>query len=207
MDEVFCRIFKKKRWRGNRSVSGPGSDPEQTQVLIASLPALFRDLEIKSILDVPCGDFLWMRDVDLNAIRYTGADIVEEIIQHNKEAYQRQHVRFLRLNLVQDELPQVDLMLCRDGLVHLSFEDVFKSLNNMCKSKSRYLLATTFTDREINQDILSGQWRTLNLERPPFNLCRPMSVINEECPHRNGIYADKSLGLWRMDDVRVCLGS
>jgi len=148
-----------------------------------------------------------MRDVDLNAIRYTGADIVEEIIQHNKEAYQRQHVRFLRLNLVQDELPQVDLMLCRDGLVHLSFEDVFKSLNNMCKSKSRYLLATTFTDREINQDILSGQWRTLNLERPPFNLCRPMSVINEECPHRNGIYADKSLGLWRMDDVRVCLGS
>ncbi len=146
-----------------------------------------------------------MQHVDLDAIRYTGADIVQEMIQHNKEEYEQESVCFLCMNLVRDELPETDLILCRDGLVHLSFDDVFIVLKNICATKTTWFLATTFTDREENDDILSGQWRTLNLERRPFNLPSPLRVLNEECPHQNGIYSDKSLGLWRIDDIRECL--
>jgi SAM-dependent methyltransferase len=205
IDEVFTRIFKKKSWGGSRSASGAGSDPEQTQTLIRELPRLFDELEIQSILDVPCGDFEWMRHLNLKTMRYTGGDIVEEMIQHNREAYGKESVRFQCLNLVRDKLPEADLILCRDGLVHLSFDDVFKALQNICSTKATYLLATTFTDRIENEDILSGQWRTLNLERPPFSLTEPLKILNEKCPHQNGIYADKSLGLWKIETVRAHL--
>jgi len=205
IDEVFTRIFRKKSWGGSVSASGAGSDPEQTQVLVEKLGSLLADLEIESMLDIPCGDFEWMRHVAGDAVRYTGGDIVQELVQQNRQAYEQESVRFLCLNLVRDTLPDADLILCRDGLVHLSFEDVLKALKNICSTRSTYLLATTFTDRKENQDILSGQWRTLNLERPPFNLDSPMRIINEESPHQGGLYADKSMGLWKIEAVRKCL--
>ncbi|HET8760480.1 MAG TPA: class I SAM-dependent methyltransferase, partial [Nitrospiria bacterium] len=77
--EVFTRIFEKKHWYRNESVSGPGSDVSQTQVLIERLPTLFEDLHVGTVLDIPCGDFNWMRHVNLSRVHYIGADIVADI--------------------------------------------------------------------------------------------------------------------------------
>ena len=66
-------------------VSGPGSDVNQTSLITKELFALFKDLNIRTMLDIPCGDFNWMKDVDLNSIDYTGADIVEELIDEDRE--------------------------------------------------------------------------------------------------------------------------
>ena len=55
------------------------------------------------MLDIPCGDFRWMRNVDLSNTDYMGADIVNDLIQHNVEKYGREHVRFQKLNLIKDE--------------------------------------------------------------------------------------------------------
>jgi hypothetical protein len=40
------------------------------------LPALWRDLGVASILDIPCGDFAWMQQVDLSGFRYIPAPYV-----------------------------------------------------------------------------------------------------------------------------------
>ena len=53
----------------------------------SALPKVFDDFGIHTILDIPCGDFHWMKHVSLDSINYTGADIVADLIQKNKQKY------------------------------------------------------------------------------------------------------------------------
>ena len=202
---IFTDIYHRNAWNGRDSFSGTGSDLDQTRIIAREIPALLSELNVKTMLDVPCGDFHWMSRVDLSGINYIGSDIVDAIIMKNRELYERPGLRFRRLDLLEDRLPQVDLILCRDCLVHLSFDDVFTALDNICRSGSEYLLTTTFPARNDNADILMGDWRPLNLERAPFHLPRPLRAIDEGCTEGGGYFVDKSLGLWRVEDVRRVL--
>jgi len=204
-EDVFTDIYQRNKWGGKYSVSGPGSDGHQTRVIACELPALLNEFNISTMLDIPCGDFHWMKSVDLKDINYTGADIVKDLIQGNRESYGRNSIHFQSLNLIKDKLPKVDLVFCRDCLVHFSFKDIFGALHNICDSHSEFLLTTTFTDRKDNHDIVTGQWHGLNLEVAPFMLPKPLRIINEECTEGNGRYKDKSLALWRTIDIRESL--
>jgi hypothetical protein len=203
-EAVFTEIRRQKRWGDGDSVSGTGSDLQQTSVIRNELPALCRRLSIDSMLDIPCGDFYWMRQVDLSGIDYRGADIVPDLIDENRQ-YENANVHFSNLNLIRDPLPKVDLIFCRDCLVHLSFADAISALNNIVVSGATYLLTTTFTGRDKNKNIVTGDWRTLNLERSPFSLPTPLVTINEGCTEDGGIHADKSLGLWKVEDIKRAL--
>ena len=200
-EEVFTGIFETNSWLGKSSVSGPGSDPDQTAKIIAELPNLFRKFNISTVLDIPCGDFNWMRNVDLSGIKYLGADIVKELISLNVAKYKSENISFMYANVITDRLPAVDLILCRDGLVHLSFADIRHALNNICRSGSKYLLTTTFPDRESNEDIRTGDWRVLNLQIAPFNFPPPLATILEGCTENGNAFRDKTLALWRISEV------
>lgn len=204
-EKIFTDIYTTHGFGEASSASGPGSDNIQTRIIVKELPLLFEKYDISTVLDIPCGDFHWMQNVDLSAIDYTGADIVLELIQNLNEAYRQNNIRFEHLNMIEDQLPPVDLLLCRDCFVHFSYADTNMALVNICNSGSTYLLSTTFTAREENMDILTGQWRVINLERPPFHFPAPLKLINEGCTEANGAFHDKSLGLWKIDDLRVLL--
>lgn len=204
-ETIFTEIYRNNKWGSNQSASGTGSVLNQTKTVANKLPLLFNDIGIKTILDIPCGDFNWMKDVNLEGMNYFGADIVDELIEKNRKTYQQENITFLQLDLLSDELPKVDIIFCRDCLVHFSFADIRKALQNISRSNSTYLLATTFTAREKNLDIMTGEWRPINLTQNPFFLTTPMKLINEECTEGNGIYIDKSLGLWKIDEIRKSL--
>jgi len=201
---IFSDIYRGNKWGGVDSVSGTGSDMFQTRVVRNGLPAVCRCFDVHAMLDIPCGDFHWMKHVDLDGIDYTGADIVADLILGNGQ-YEASKVHFCILNLIDDKLPKIDLVFCRDCLVHLSFRDTFRALHNICDSGSIYLLTTTFTSLPHNRDIATGQWRTLNLEAPPFSFPPPLKTINEQCTEGDGAFSDKSLGLWRVEDIGECL--
>jgi hypothetical protein len=186
-------------------VSGPSAELAQTTRVIAALPPLFRGHDVQTLLDVPCGDFYWMRQVDLRGIRYVGADIVPELVHQNDIAYGGPDVSFTRLDLLSDALPRVDLILCRDGLVHFSLADALRALENIIASGSRLLLTTTYSSRRRNRNVSTGGWRPLNLERGPFSFPPPLLLLEEGCTENEGKYADKALGLWRLSDVRTAL--
>jgi hypothetical protein len=199
--EVFTEIYKENRWGSLESISGPGSSQEQAQRVAEELPPFFRRLGIASILDIPCGDFNWLKNADLSGIDYQGADIVEELVHKNNQNFRTEKRTFRILNLLSDDLPKVDLIFCRDCLVHFSSTDVSRALRNIARSGATYLLTTSFRDHAKNQDIVTGQWRPLNLEVEPFSLPTPISVINEGCTEGEGMYADKSLCLWRISEA------
>lgn len=202
IDKIFLEIWKNNTWTGTESMSGPGSSLYQTRELRKILPKILKDLEIKTFLDIPCGDFSWMKHVSMNFLKeHVGADIVPQIIEKNTKLYSTKKRRFRVLDLTSDKLGKFDLIFIRDGLVHLSYEDIFRSINNLRGSKSSYLLTSTFPNTQENENIITGYWRPINLEQTPFNFPKPILVINEKCTEGNGAYRDKSMGLWRIKDL------
>jgi hypothetical protein len=199
--ETFRHIYRTNHWSGHDSISGEGSGREQTQRIEAAIPALVAEVDARTLLDVPCGDFGWMQYVDLGECRYVGGDIVPELILRNRERYGSEDRTFRVLNLTSDPLPHADLILCRDCLVHLSYADISRALKNISASGAGYLLTTIFPECPANEDITTGDWRILNLEAAPFNFPPPLRLINEGCTEGGGRFRDKSLGLWRVEDI------
>jgi hypothetical protein len=200
MAEVFRKIYVENVWGSEVSHSGTGSDLEQTAVIRETLLVLIRELGVRTMLDVPCGDFHWMQRVDLD-VDYIGADVVVDLIEANQANFGSDRRRFQVVNIADDDLPRVDLVFCRDLLVHFSFADALRAIANLKRSGSTWLLTTTFTDRSDHCDIATGQWRAINLQIPPFNFPAPLRMINENCTEFGTDWADKSLGLWRLADL------
>jgi FkbM family methyltransferase len=196
MEDVFSwSFFGNTNWE---SYSGPGSSLDSTVAVRAELPTLIRGLGTKTFLDIPCGDLNWMKEVELGVEKYIGADVIRKLIEINNQRFGNETRTFLALDITKDELPEVDLVFCRDCLVHFSYEDILRAIASIKKSNSKYLLTTTFTNREDNQDIVTGYWRPLNLQRAPFYFPDPLRIINENYTGADGLYTDKSLGLWRV---------
>lgn len=203
VQEVFSHIYKTNYWGHTESVSGAGSSVVGAQTIIEALSDLFNRLNISRVLDIPCGDFNWMQQVDLTGIDYTGADIVPDLILENKKRFEQEALRFEELDIISDKLPAADLVLCRDCLVHFSFRNIFDATENILRSGSKYLMATTFLKHKLNYDIVTGDWRPLNLEKPPFNFPKPIDFVQEshdtELGRRTKI---KGLGVWKISDLK-----
>lgn len=199
--DVFTEIYQTGAWGSEESASGIGSTMEQTEVLRGILPDLLRELEVKRFVDVPCGDWHWLRHVDLPVSEYIGLDIVPQVISKNTERYAQPGRQFLVHDLTRTTPPRADLVLCRDLLVHLSDADIWAALRNLKASGSTWLLATTFTEPRDHRDIETGSWRPLNLTRSPWNFPEPARLVNERCSVEGNRWLDKSLGLWRLADI------
>lgn len=143
VEEKFTEIYENNLWCSPESVSGGGSEMQNTKVIRKELPVLIQKFNIQSILDIPCGDYNWMKSVDLGNAFYIGADIVQPLVKRNKELYN--NIDFRLLDLTKDILPKVDLIFVRDCLGHLSNDNVLLALKNCKESGSKYLLATSFT--------------------------------------------------------------
>lgn len=197
---IFTAIFKNREWHDTESFSGPGSNLENTAVIRQEFQKLLHDLKVKKLLDLPCGDFNWMKELSFIGIDYTGSDIVADLIKLNKEKYARPGIQFSENDLINGKLPDADLILCRDCLVHFSYRNIIKAINNIRKSNITYLLTTSFPEHE-NRDIVTGDWRPIDLTKAPFNFPKPILIINEDCREENGNYLDKSLCLWKVEDL------
>jgi hypothetical protein len=158
------------------------------------LPDLFQRYEITSVVDAACGDFFWMKHVCLENVTYIGVDIVAPLIAINTERFGRGTVKFRLLDVTAQLVPRVDLIICRDLLVHLDYANGKRVIENFRASGSTYLLTTTFPAHGNNE--LGGIWRPLNLREEPFNFPAPIELMSENCTEEDGQYSDKSLGLW-----------
>ena len=169
----FEQIYADNLWGDSGSRSGIGSNLSATENLRNALPSLFERYAIKTVLDVPCGDYYWMRHViKVNPqINYIGGDIVASMIAFNTEAFRADNVSFALIDLTTDDLPDVDLLIVRDCMFHLSFDDIAKVKANIKRSKIKYLLTTThIVDKEFkNRDIVTSDFRLINIFTEPLS--------------------------------------
>jgi hypothetical protein len=206
MDSVFGGIYRANAWGNAESVSGCGSSLPATAQIREVLPSIVKDYHIRSIVDAPCGDFNWMKEVALDLDQYTGVDIVPELIENNRLRHGNKRRAFRVGDLTADTLPKADLIICRDCLIHFSYRHAFAALRNFRRSRGTYLLTTTYNALEANRDIVTGSYRPINLRTEPFGLPEPIAWFPED-PVRlpGGEEADpragRGLGLWKVSDI------
>ncbi len=206
--EIFDFIYHNNLWDSPESMSGVGSQLDATTQLRSQLPNMLDLLGVETLIDIPCGDFAWLSAASLHVNHYIGADIVPEIVSRNISRYRDSHpsAEFRVLDLTKDPLPEGDALLCRDCLVHLPYALIGDALKNITASRIGYVFLTTFVGSDrVNTDIELGNWRPLNFELPPFSFPTPEIVLIEGCAEENGAYADKALGVWRVDHLREIL--
>lgn len=194
---AFTRIYERQLWGGGETASGEGSTLESSASLRDTLPGLLKELGARSVLDAGCGDFNWMKTIDLNEISYIGVDVVEPMIRRNIDLYSSKSRIFLIADITKDRLREVDVVLCRHCLIHLSNRQVCVALRNLKNIGAKYLLTTTFPNITNNLDIWPGSFRPINLEIQPFNLPRPLRVFRDSAvTDRNAV-----LALWHLADI------
>ena len=187
----FSYIYSAHYWPSKESVSGPGSEFQNTFNIRKGITKLLHQYKVKKFLDIPCGDFNWVQSIiKKNDVDYIGGDIVSELIRINKKKFDTSNINFIEINLLDDELPSADLMLCRDCLVHLSNQNVKKFFKNFVNSEIKYLLITSYeTDFEEknldhNIDIEDGDFRPTYLMKSPFNLPNPITkILDKDIEH------------------------
>jgi hypothetical protein len=201
-EQVFSGYFERNSWDDAESVSGPGSNLTFTAMVRESLPRLLKRLDVRTLLDAPCGDLHWMREiVDAGGFRYIGGDIVPALIARLEAEIDDQQYGFRVLDIVTDPLPQADLWLCRDCFIHLPNAMVRQALRNFYWSEIPYLLTTQFDFPRANADIEVGDFRAINLRVAPFELSAPRhSIFDFAYP-----YPPKKLALWHRDQIPATL--
>lgn len=171
---------------------GPGSTLAATEGIRQELPKLLRDLEVKTLLDAPCGDFNWMAQVDLSGIDYIGLDVDSENVaaataKQSADGFAPKSKRIINASILDGELPAADLMLCRDFLQHLPNKDVRRVISIFQTSDIEWFLVTSHKNQH-NHDIGNrGDFRPLNLMKLPFSWPQPAKSIKD---------GDNILGLW-----------
>jgi hypothetical protein len=205
-EDRFTWIYKNNYWSSSESLSGTGSTLKYTENLRKELPNLLSKYSIKRVFDAPCGDFNWMNHLlpSVN-IDYIGADIVKPLIDNLNSKYKSNNVLFINFDLVKDIPPQVDLMICRDCLFHLSFQDTYSVLENFIKSNSSYLLTTTHKNMESsfsNRDISTGDFRCIDLFSKPYSFpTDPLYVIEDWTTPD----PERQMCLWSREQVLISL--
>jgi hypothetical protein len=193
---VFESIHAKNWWRSGESKSGYGSELERTESLRSNLEqwlSVHRE-EVSILLDAPCGDFNWMRAVNLpNSTHYVGGDIVRSLIESNGASFANEKRSFIDIDIISDPLPIADAWLCRDVLFHFPFKEGREVIERFAASECRYFMSTTHEDARNDKDIKFGWFRPVNLSIAPYNLGPPVERW-KDAPEGE---SDRYLGVWR----------
>ena len=104
--ERFELIYKTNFWSSKESVSGLGSEQINTINVKKGIVNIINEYKINSILDAPCGDFNWIKDILNDDIKYIGADIVKDLIDKNLIKFYKKNINFIQLDITTDNLPR-----------------------------------------------------------------------------------------------------
>ena len=207
----FSFIYRYKFWKYSQnaeySASGAGSDINATIKIRSGLESFFKEFNIKSIIDIPCGDFNWFGKINLENYKYIGCDLVEEVITNNNLKFNNnKNISFTTFDLINDDIKKFDnydFLIIRDCLVHLDNKDVHKILKKIFSSKIKYIGLTSY-DIE-NNDIKpqkGDRWRPINFLLKPYLLDTPFYIIDDSNSFNNTENLKKLL-IWKNENSNI----
>jgi 2-polyprenyl-3-methyl-5-hydroxy-6-metoxy-1,4-benzoquinol methylase len=170
LESIFDFIYARGVWGGG---SGAGSDLKHTVLYVAYVQALMDKHDIRSVLDLGCGDWRFSRYLDFSGRNYVGLDIVPSVVAANQTAFGASNIRFEHADVsAYPKFAPHDLILCKDVLQHLSNARVSAILSR-CSAGHLALITNDYYPE--NLDCRDGETRPLNVTAPPFNLAaRPV---------------------------------
>jgi 2-polyprenyl-3-methyl-5-hydroxy-6-metoxy-1,4-benzoquinol methylase len=181
MEEAFQDIFNNRTWGtnlDNRPSSGPASWVKIAQPFSEWL---FTDFlprnSIQSIIDIGCGDWQYMRNVDLNEFKYIGVDCVKDIVTYNSRVFGKKNIEFIQNDCLDvTGLPNGDLYIIKDVLQHWTTEHVTNFLRDcIAQRKCRFIvIVNDYQQDSAGHDVKHiGDTRPLNAQMLPLKAFDP----------------------------------
>ena len=167
-EEKFSYIYKNNIWGGRENFnSGDGShNPNIIQPYIEIVKKFLEKNDKPTLIDCGCGDFNVGKNFLSSSKKYYAIDIFQDIIDLNKSKFKHENLQFLKLDIVEDNIPSGDVCIVRQTLQHLSNQDIHSFLKNI-KNKFKFLLVTEhLPDGKFKSNI---DMKTSFLIRPLFN--------------------------------------
>lgn len=196
--EQWKKLYDRKIKYSYVGLWGKGTNLNKKYGLLsAELPNIFKELNIKTFLDCGCGNFFWLNKIKWNGVNYLGVDIVPELIESNKKNYP--DFKFDCVNIVEEEIPTVDMVFVRSVFIHLENKDIIKALANIKRSGSKYLMATTSPNMPDNVDTKYLMLRKRSLTKPPFNLPNPLRYVKEH--YEEQLNSFTCMGIWEVSKL------
>jgi hypothetical protein len=205
---IFAKIYEKHQWGGDKSSfsSGTGSVTEEiTGPYVRAITAYLRAFGPgrPAVVDLGCGDFRVGRNFLPYCSTYIAADIVPAVIEKHKAAGFGENVRFMCLNMIEDELPPGDICFLRQVLQHLSNEQIQKILPKLARYGTVFVTEHYPTENPKivpNVDKVCGAGIRLYknsgvyLDRPPFNIPPLALQLLLEVPgHQSSVGEDEGV--------------
>ena len=150
--DEFEPLYRSGGWDGKGS--GPGSTEEFTREFRDVLSETLKSLEIRSMFDLGCGDWQWMRHVMWPAgLSYTGWDVAPTAIKEADNALPGFTVE-CRDAFDDDGWPKADMLFHKDVLHHL--ED--KQIRRLIDKSRAYPYVLFVTDFPDEMNALPFKW-------------------------------------------------
>ena len=172
---AFDHIYKAGMWSdGNSPGSGTGSTAAGNAGYLSLLDWIMQQ-QIRSIVEVGCGDFELMQHAKLQkGVTYHGYDVSTEAIRR-AQRHARSGVRF-SVSLPNQTYERADLVIIKDVLQHLPMADVALILSQLPKYRAAIIVNDVLpgapnadTDHR-GRPMMPGNYRPLDVQRPPFGV-------------------------------------
>jgi|GEM_PF-357563 len=172
--ETFESIYKHNLWGGQAGefYSGGGSDAAVAEEYCAYVRQFVRDRNVRSLVDLGCGDFRVGKQLLVPGTSYVGIDVVPSLIERNNREFGGGAISFQVVDAITQRPPAADLCLVRQVLQHLSNDQVSDILDN-CRS-FRYLLVSEHL-------FLNGKY-PVNMDKPHGFDTRPSGIRLDQAP-------------------------
>lgn len=161
---TFDEIYEQRLWGGG---SGGGSDPAVLQPYLDWLAEFIKKHDIHHITDIGCGDWRYMSQVDLTGVRYTGIDVVRDVIETNKARYAGETIVFWCTDYSENRAPTADLVIVKDVLQHWSNRTIQKFLPSLSYCKWALIVNDLGSN---DRNVVDGGYAGLDITKPPFSL-------------------------------------
>ncbi len=182
VQEVFSQIYQKNMWGGKEGefFSGNGTADLHNIEYIKIIKQFILINNIQSIVEIGSGDFGIMKQLlsELPTVRYTGLDIVPELVERNNNLFKSSLISFKHANAITDPIPSGDLIIIRQVLQHLQNDQIQIILNKVAFFK--YGLITEHVpiandvnpnlDKVVGPHIRSRINSGVFIDKPPFSV-------------------------------------
>ena len=166
MKDVFEYVYWKEFWGKG---SGEGSTIANTRPYVDFLHRFLKRMDIKSVVDLGCGDWQFSETIAWGDIRYRGYDVAVKLVAANQQRHGRPNISFHTIEDDFSVLPEADLLIVKDVMQHWPHKAIHRFRPML--ERYRHVLITNCVaprGKTDNVDILLGEFRPLDLRRPPF---------------------------------------
>jgi len=169
-EHVFTNIYENKMWGEDvsdsfKGSSGCGSTLEFNNQYIAFLRDFIEKHNVKSVVDLGCGDWRCGRSIYENlSCSYIGYDIYEPMIKSHNELFKDSRWKFEVMNCFAnlDCMANADLLIVKDVLQHWSDKEVTEFMEFQKRTKKyKYILIVNCSFATEDVLLSAGGWRTL----------------------------------------------